>query len=152
LRCPLATTLLSALFRDKMSTSPVAILVLDNNQYVAISTYNPTTDVSDFIVQLYNHIRYDVTTNSNLTNIGPLREIHTRMIDTPITERGDTVWFSTYQHPLTQYRPVHRPSPVTFSQAIASSWRAQQPMLHHESCQHIIIPNVNHTDSASPNN
>lgn len=147
-------------------SAPIAILVLDNNQYLALSpsSYNPLHDsdnhysdgaYSQFLATLYNFIGYRLDSNSNIIsslaslgiNTTALKEIHIRFINTPIEERRSTVWFSCYQHPLTRYMPVHRPSPITFSQDVAMSWQRQQPDLTHIEANHVIMPSA----VASPN-
>ena len=147
--------------QNSITSFPIAILVLDNNQYIAISPqtyYSPTptddaslgiedTVYSQFIATLYNFIGAPLQNNSNiisLTSLGitqaTLKEVHIRFIDTPIQLRGDTVWFSCYQHPLTTYYPVHTHSPITFSHSESTQWRLDQPELLHMQCRHIIIP------------
>jgi hypothetical protein len=144
---------------------PIAILVLDNNQYLALSpeTYIPLQDSSNpysdgaysqFLADIYNFIGYRIQSDSNIISLSSLgihttalKEIHCRFIDTPLEERRSTVWFSCYQHPLTRYHPVHRHSPITFSENHAMSWRTQQPNLIHVEANHVIIPPTEH-----PNN
>ncbi len=84
-----------------------------------------------FLSLVYNNISHN--------NFGILKEAHTRCIQTPIIQAGNTCYFSTYMHQHCNYRPVHRQSPIYFDDARARIYANQQPNLEHTSCEHIFL-------------
>ncbi len=132
---------------------PVIILILKNDDGVVFykafspSSYTPPqddeidydADFENFKMRMYSYINYNHNGIDNTTNLGKLLEVHSRHITTPLDQRGNTVWFSTYQHPDTTYFCVHRPSPIHFSQDSAIAYQNMQPALIHTSCEHIIV-------------
>ena len=151
-----------ALFQDKMAYDPtpfmnipVAILIFDNQGVISYRAYSPREyhflpdgsnpdhrdgQFGQFLAHLYYRIAYDVQNPmNNNTNFGQLKEIHTRHVQIPIADRHNTCYFTTYIHPHTLYKPVHRNSPVFFDQDRANNYINQQPNLFHLSCQHEFV-------------
>lgn len=131
---------------------PVAILIFDNNGILSYRAYSPTEynflpegsnhdeEFGQFLAHLYNRIAYDqLNPINNATNYGNLKEIHTRYLQIPITERNNICYFSTYIHPHCNYKPVHHESPVFFDQTQANNYANIQTELCHRSCPHEFI-------------
>jgi hypothetical protein len=131
---------------------PVAILIFDNDGYITYRAYSPREyqyqqtnngvdyRLEQFMSSLYNHIAYiDVQPQNNVTLHGKLKEVHTRYIQIPIPNRGTICFFTTYEHPHTNYKPVHRESPVFFDSLQASNYSNVNPNLIHLSCPHEFI-------------
>jgi hypothetical protein len=137
------------------SKVPIAILIFSENGQYVYRAYSPheyrcLPDGSDpdhtdeqfgqFIANIYNHIAYnDRNPISNQTNYGRLLEIHTRHIEFPVDQRENRIWFSTYNHPYCNYRPVHRQSPIFFDVNSAINYQQQQQQLRHTSATHQLI-------------
>lgn len=134
---------------------PVAILIFDNEGQISYRAYSPTEyhfrpdgsnpDHSDgqfgqFLAHLYNRIAYNVQQPlNNATNYGRLKEIHTRHVQIPIASRGNVCYFTTYNHPHTNYKPVHMESPVFFDSNQANNYANMQPNLYHNNCPHEFV-------------
>ena len=133
--------------------SPIIILTLkgDNNNtfYKAFSPSEylaPDDDSGDrdimfeqFENKVYEHIQYNINGLDNTTNIGTLLEVHSRFNSYPVDQRGEYVWFSTYQNTFTSYMCIHRESPIHFCQEDAIKYLNMQPELGHTSCEHIVL-------------
>lgn len=132
---------------------PVAILIFDVDGQYTYKAYSPANFVVDvnnedsthiqlgqFLALLYNHISYDpAAPTNNQTNIGRLKEVHTRMSSVPVCARGAQIYFSTYDNPHCAYRPVHRPSPVFFDVQEADNYSGLQSALYHRSGTHEVV-------------
>lgn len=134
---------------------PLAILIFENNGNYSYRAYSPSEfnrqpDVDDtdhrsvlfgqFLARIYNRIAYDPNQPlNNGTQFGALKEIHSRFVQIPIEQRGQTCYFSTYQNQHCRYNPIHRDSPVFFDQQPAANYQNQQPNLIHCSCSHEIV-------------
>lgn len=135
------------------NSSPIIILILKNDDgNVSYKSFSPAhysppqddaldydVDFQTFQERVYDYIGYDNNVLFNITNFGRLLEVHSRHITTPIEQRGNTIWFSTYQNSHTDYLCIHRPSPIHFSQDNAVAYQNMQPELVHTSCEHIIL-------------
>jgi len=123
---------------------PIAILIFTVDSQTLYKAYSPTNwqvvsendypefdiQLSQFLARLHNHIAYDPQNpSSNQTNYGNLQEIHVRHILMPVSSRGLTAYFSTYDHPHCNYRPIHRPSPVFFDPVEATNYSQVTPSL-----------------------
>ncbi len=131
---------------------PIAILIFDNNGQIYYHAFSPKEyhyrpdgsspdhsdgQISQFLAHIYNRISYNPqNTINNVSLFGKLKEIHTRHIYIPITERGNICYFSTYANQYTNYRPIHTISPIFFIDNQAKNYANQQPNLFHTSCQH----------------
>lgn len=122
---------------------PVAILIFDNNGLISYRAYSPKMwpeNIDVFMTNLTNYVGYDVTMpNNNVTPYGLLKEIHTRLIDIPVEQRGLTCYFSTYTNNKTYYKPVHHESPIFFYTEPAQKYANQHPNLEHYICIHELI-------------
>ncbi len=135
---------------------PIAIVIFQdpNNQvhYRAYSSsqYVPNVDSSSvnhqahqynqFIAQIYNKLTLDLRNPlSNMTNYGELKEVNIRFLETPMSNRSGTCYFSAYNHPHCSYRTVHRQSPIYFTATQAQAYANLQPGLFHYQCEHEII-------------
>jgi hypothetical protein len=133
---------------------PLAILIFDNDGQILYRAFSPNNyntipglpendntfpdQYGQFMARIYNRISYQQG-GSNSTQYGKLKEIHTRYIDTPLSQRTTNCYFTTYVHPHTIYRPVHRQSPVFFDFQGATSYAAANPDLIHRSCEHEFV-------------
>lgn len=140
---------------NQIMNIPVAILIFDNQGQISYRAYSPTEyhfrpdgsnpdhrdgQFSQFLAHVYNRVAYDqLNPMNNNTPFGALKEVHTRHVQIPISQRGDTCYFSTYIHHHTSYKPVHRASPVLFNGIQANNYAIQQPNLHHHSCPHEFV-------------
>jgi hypothetical protein len=136
---------------------PIAILIFDNDGQIIYRAFSPTQyhtlsepvgedddtfpdQFGQFLARIYSRISYDSQQAlNNNTNSGKLKEVHTRMIDVPLGQRTNLCYFSTYTHPHTLYKPVHRPSPVFFNFQDAVSYGNSEPTLIHRSCSHEFV-------------
>lgn len=134
---------------------PVAILIFENEGIISYRAYSPTEyhflpdgsnpdhrdgQFGQFLAHLYNHIAYDqLNPMNNNTPYGRLKEIHTRHVQIPIADRGNTCYFTTYVHQHCNYKPIHRESPVFFDQIQANNYANMQPNLSHHNCPHEFI-------------
>jgi hypothetical protein len=134
---------------------PVAILIFDNQGIISYRAYSPHEyhflpdgsnpdhrdgQFAQFLAHVYNRVAYDqLHPNNNSTNYGALKEVHTRHVQIPIAQRGDTCFFSTFIHPHCNYKPIHRPSPILFDGNQANNYANQQPNLFHRSCPHEFV-------------
>jgi hypothetical protein len=137
-----------------LTASPIIILTLkDANNNVFYKAFSPSNYIApsedqrgdrdysfeEFENKVYEHIQYNINGIDNTTNLGALLEVHSRFNGQPVEQRGNTIWFSTYQNPYTTYMCVHRQSPINYSEDSALSYAAQQPELGHTNCEHIIL-------------
>ena len=135
---------------------PVAILIFNNGGQITYRAYSPNSynlnndgtnpdhqseQFGQFLARIHNQIAYDLMQPINtITNFGQLKEIHTRHITVPITERCNEVcYFTTYNHPHCNYNPVHRESPVFFNVNQANNYASMYPNLFHYQCSHEFI-------------
>lgn len=133
---------------------PVAILIFDNQGQISYRAYSPTEyhflpdgsnpdnrdgQFAQFLAHLYTKVAYDQLNPLNNTNYGQLKEIHTRYVQIPIAQRHNICYFTTYNHQHTNYKPVHRESPVFFDVNQANNYSNQQPNLTHLSCIHEFV-------------
>lgn len=141
--------------RSPASKIPIAILIFSENGQYIYRSYSPReyycrpdgsepdhTDeqFGQFIAKIYNHIAYnDARPISNQTHYGRLLEVHTRHIEFPVDQRGNRIWFSTYNHAYCNYKPIHRPSPIFFDVNSAIEYAHQQPQLRYTNASHELI-------------
>lgn len=135
---------------------PVAILIFDNEGQISYRAYSPdgyifnadgsnpdhrSEQFGQFLARVHNRVAYDsMQPMNNATNYGRLKEIHTRHIAVPITDRGNGIcYFTTYIHQHCNYKPVHRNSPVFFDAIQADNYANMQPNLFHRSCSHEFV-------------
>lgn len=132
---------------------PVAILIFDVDGQYTYKAYSPANFVVDgnneestniqlgqFMAIIYNHISYDPSLlANNQTNIGRLKEVHTRTSSVPVFARGQHIYFSTYDNPHCSYRPIHRPSPIFFDVQEADNYVGLQTALYHHRCTHEVL-------------
>jgi hypothetical protein len=133
---------------------PIAILIFDNDGQIIYRAFSPSNyhtlpvqpdednldQYGQFIARIYNRISYDnQQALNNSTQYGKLKEVHTRNIDIPLVHRTNTCYFTTYTHPHTLYKPVHRSSPVFFNFQEAATYSAANPQLIHRSCSHEFV-------------
>lgn len=140
---------------DRFMSIPLAILIFDNNGYISYRAYSPTEyhwlpdgsnpdhrdgQFAQFLAHLYNRVAYNaLQPMNNNTNYGHLKEIHTRHVQIPIADRGNSCYFTTYIVPNTPYKPVHRNSPVFFDATQANNYSNTQPNLCHRNCPHEFV-------------
>jgi hypothetical protein len=138
--------------QQNLEKVPLVILILENSGNISYRAYSPLNyptptsfeQQQDFIGQfhanVYNSIAYNSSDfNNSTTNMGNLKEIHTRLIDIHPQDRGQTMFFTVYDHPHCQYHPVHRPSPVFFNQDQAFQYQESHPNLIGVSCYHSFL-------------
>ena len=117
---------------------PVAILIFDDDGQITYRAYSPTQyhfnedgsnpdhrseQFGQFLASVYNRLAYNqLQPLNNATNYGRLKEVHTRHIQVPITQRGGICYFTTYVHQHCNYKPVHRMSPVFFDDIQANNY------------------------------
>lgn len=133
---------------------PIAILILEQQgvfTYRAYSPYfyqSPPPNVDPFedeqyqafLQRIYGQIGYDSDDPiNNHTNMGYLKEIHTRFLIMPVLSRGNSVFFSTYQHPICHYNPVHNRAPIFFDNQEANKFEEMHPELVHRMCSHQLV-------------
>lgn len=134
---------------------PIAILIFENQGQISYRAYSPTEyhfrpdgsnpdhrdgQFGQFLAHLYTKVAYDqLNPLNNNTNYGQLKEIHTRHVQIHITSRNNICYFTTYNHPHTNYKPVHRESPVFFDVNHANNYSNQQPNLTNLSCIHEFV-------------
>lgn len=134
---------------------PVAILIFDNNGQISYRAYSPrqyhfnedgsnpdhrSEQFGQFLAAVYNRVAYNqANALDNETVYGRLKEIHSRHIQVPISERHNVCYFSTYVHQHCNYKPVHRNSPVFFDANQANNYANMQPNLTHCNCEHEFI-------------
>jgi hypothetical protein len=134
---------------------PVAILIFDDDGQITYRAYSPSQyhfnedgsnpdhrseQFGQFLARVYNRIAYnELQPLNNATNYGRIKEVHTRHVMIPISERQDVCYFSTYIHQHTPYKPIHRNSPVMFNQDQANNYINQQPNLFHRNCPHEFV-------------
>lgn len=134
---------------------PVAILIFENEGFISYRAYSPTEyhflpdgsnpdhrdgQFGQFLAHLYHRIAYDqLNPMNNNTPYGRLKEIHTRHVQIPIANRGNTCYFTTYVHQHCNYKPIHRESPVFFDAIQANNYANMQPNLSHHNCPHEFV-------------
>ena len=135
---------------------PIAILIFDNNGQISYRAYSPdayafnedgsnpdhrSEQFGQFLARVHNRILYNVLQPmNNVTPYGQLKEIHTRHIQIPISERANGIcYFTTYIHQHCNYKPVHCNSPVFFDPNQANNYASSQPNLNHRSCPHEFV-------------
>lgn len=133
---------------------PVAILIFeDQNHQTHYRAYSSSQYISNpesfnlqhqqysqFIAQIYNKLALDLQNPcSNMTNYGKLKEVSIRFLETPMANRGASCYFSAYNHPHCSYKPVHRQSPIHFTETDAQMYIVMQPELFHYECEHEVI-------------
>ena len=131
---------------------PIAIIIYENDDQIFYQSYSPTeynfqpdssspnhrdSQFGQFLAHLYTHLAYDQQNPlNNITNCGILKEIHTRHIQIPIDNRGNICYFTVYNNPNTNYKPVHHKSPIFFDINEANNYANLQPNLIHIQCHH----------------
>jgi hypothetical protein len=135
---------------------PIAILIFDNDGQIIYRAFSPSQyhtlpgvpdedntfpdQYGQFLARIYSRISYDTQQPlNNNTNTGKLKEVHTRNIDVPLGQRNNLCYFSTYTHPHTLYKPVHRQSPIFFNFQDAVTYNNSMPELIHRSCSHEFV-------------
>ena len=135
---------------------PVAILIFDNDGQISYRAYSPSAyffnedgsnpdhcsqQFGQFLARVHNRVAYNpLQPMSTDTNYGQLKEIHSRHIQIPISERANgTCYFTTYIHQHCNYKPIHCNSPVLFDINQASNYANTQPNLSHHSCSHEMV-------------
>jgi hypothetical protein len=113
---------------------PVAILIFEKDGSYTYAAYSPKSesDITDpvisnqkFIENVYLDIGYNINTPlNNNTRHGLLLEVHTRYSNTPLHERGNTVYFGVYSHLHCKYSPVHTTLPITFHAPTIDSYES----------------------------
>lgn len=105
---------------------PVAIVISQdlggNVNYTAFSPKEYTVGsetrrrlYEKFMANLYRHISYDPNNHlNNDSNLGKIKEIHTRFIRVPLNQRGFVVNFKTVENPYCNYKPIHHETPLQF--------------------------------------
>jgi hypothetical protein len=127
--------------RVRATNIPIAILIFSNNGDYVYKAYSPQEyycrpdgsepDSNDeqfgqFMASIYNHISYNHENPiMNQTRYGRLLEIHTRHVDFPVDQRGNSIWFITYIHPYCNYKPIHRQHPIFFDVNLAIDYHNQ---------------------------
>lgn len=134
---------------------PVAILIFDNQGQITYRAYSPREyhflpdgsnpdhrdgQFGQFLAHVYNRVAYNEQQPlNNATNYGRLKEIHTRHVQIPISQRFNICYFTTYIHRHTPYKPIHRESPVFFDLNQANNYANMQPNLSHHNCPHEFV-------------
>ena len=132
---------------------PVAILIFNNGGQISYRAYspdnytinedgtNPSEQLGQFLARVHNRIAYNSMQPMNtVTNFGQLKEIHTRHITVPLSERSNgACHFTAYAHQNCNYKPVHRESPVFFSANQATNYANMNPNLFHYECPHEFV-------------
>jgi hypothetical protein len=138
---------------------PVAIIIFDNGGVINYRAYSPTVwradidrgadDAEDqygqFLARIYQQLAFNPTQPMNTATVfGNMNEVHTRWHHTQLAQReGGNCYFTTYIHPYTPYKPVHRRSPVFFNvQQGANDYAAAAPgaaELFHFICPHEFV-------------
>lgn len=139
---------------EQVPSIPIAILIFDNDGQIFYRAYSSTQFIANehdqhirtrmfeqFLADINNHISYDQLNpaNNNNTNYGRLKEIHTRYIQIPYSQRNDICYFTTYVHPHCTYNPVHINSPIFFDINEANNYININPNLVHRNCPHEFI-------------
>ncbi len=129
-----------------MANIPIAILIFDNGGQITYRAYSPrqynlnnqnNDQFGQFLADVYNKVSYNQHNPlNNATNYGRLKEVHTRHIPTPIQNRGNTCYFSTYIHPNINYKPINKNSPIFFDVLEAQHYANNEPNLYHFECYH----------------
>ena len=98
---------------------PLAILVLENNNYISYSInmdwslYNENDAYNEFIERLYKHIQLDHNTNTCIHGI--VHEVYVTFNDMPVNNRSDNIKFFVYNHEhCKNYKPVCNNMPIRF--------------------------------------
>lgn len=134
---------------------PIAILIFENNGQVSYRAYSPNNyffnedgsnpdhlseQFGQFLARVHNRIAYDsMQPMNNATNYGRLKEIHSRHIMRSAGVSQDICYFTTYNNLHTNYKPVHRNSPLFFDVNQANNYANLQPNLTHISCIHEFV-------------
>lgn len=139
---------------------PVAIIIFDNGGQISYRAYSPTVWHEDaaageegldqygqFLARIYQRLAYNPLEPMNTgTPFGAMKEVHTRQHYSPLAQReGGICYFTTYIHPHTPYKPVHRPSPVFFSEgqgpnnSAVAVGAAGALELFHRTCPHEFV-------------
>jgi hypothetical protein len=135
---------------------PVTILIFENDGQISYRAYSPTDyffnedgsnpdhrseQFGQFNARVYNRVAYDsMQPLNNATNYGRIKEIHSRHIMVPISQRQAGIcYFTTYIHQHCNYKPIHRNSPVFFDANQANNYANMQPNLFHRSCSHEFV-------------
>ena len=138
------------------SKVPLAILIFDYEGTITYRAYSPTLcsdtieteyntqhdeeeldTFGQFLAKVYNKILYNLSDPlNNSTRYGRLLEIHTRDVHTPITEDCDMIYFSVYNHPNCNYRPVRRGAPILFHSLSSQNYAETHPEIVQVSAIH----------------
>jgi len=134
---------------------PVAIITFDNNGLISYRAYSPNNyfsnedgsnlynrseQLAQFLTHVYNRIGYDsIEIMNNVSNYGNIKEIHSRYIRIPITDRHNICYFSTFNHQHCNYKPIHVNSPVFFDENQADNYVNIQSNLFHNQCIHEFV-------------
>jgi hypothetical protein len=137
---------------------PVAIIIFDNDGQISYRAYSPTTwqeegeaeiQYGQFLARIYQRLTYNPLEPMNTgTPFGVMKEVHTRLHHSPLAHReGSACYFTTYIHPHTPYKPVHRASPIFFndhqspnSYSAAVGTSAPEALeLFHSACPHEFV-------------
>lgn len=124
-------------------TTPVVILILNNEGYISYQAYVPSTydnlnpnEFDAFLARVYNHVSYDATNAlNNHTSVGKLLEVHYRDAVPVTPPNAPLCYFSTYINQNCNYKPIHVNSPILFNSADAERYSQIQTELCHMSCQ-----------------
>ena len=138
---------------------PIVIIIFDDGRNISYRAYSPTvwqTDINEnddgfvdqygqFLARVYQRVTYNPLEPMNTaTPLGVMKEVHSRALMSPLVFReGGNCYFTTYIHPHTPYKPVHRVSPVFFSERLdANDYAAAAPgvlELFHRVCPHEFV-------------
>lgn len=137
------------------SLSPVSILTFRNsNDEIIFKAFvprsysepvdpaDPDSDFDQFIQNIYQNIEYNPETPlNNSTKYGKFIEHHTRFVRVHLEalKEGDVVYFSLYEHSLTNYLCIHRESPINFDKELAMQYSSLQSDLIHVKCDVTIV-------------
>ncbi len=131
---------------------PLVIIIFDNGGHISYRAYSPAsynTEADDnaenaedqygqFLARVYQRVSYDQTQPLHAaTPFGTMKEVHSRACKIQLANRGDTCYFSTYIHPHTPYKPVHRGTPVHFEAGVGAGGGG--PTLYSRSCPHEFV-------------
>jgi hypothetical protein len=123
---------------------PVTIITFDDKGTILYKAYSPieyhSNETQKFLVRVYDLIAYNFEDPQDKETIfGQLKDIYTKDILIPISERGNLCYFSTDKCTTCPYNVVHKHSPILFNDIQARNYGNTQPNLKHRVCDHELI-------------
>ncbi len=133
---------------------PLVIIIFDDGGHISYRAYSPAnynTEADDnaedaedqygqFLARVYQRVSYNQEQPMNVaTPFGNMKEVHSRACRIQLADRTHTCYFSTYIHPHTPYKPVHRPSPVFFAPYEGIGHSILNPNVYPRSCPHEFV-------------